>query len=330
MRIPRILRRQFGSIFKRSEEESNLSAELAEHLAQETQHHLARGLDPEAAHLAALRAMGGVEQAKERCRDARATVWFERLYRDVLYGLRTLRKDPWFSLMAVLSLALGIGANTAIYSVMDAMMLRALPVHNPAELVIFNWQAKTVNDPPVIHSHSGTKYDDSARGAISPDFPYPAYELFRQHNSAFSTLLAFKRTGPLNVVARGQAQVVQAEFVSGNFFSGLGVAPAAGRLLSDKESSPAVAVLSYAYWQEHFAADPNAMGQSITINRIPFTIIGVTTPEFFGVNPGSAPVLYLRSRIGLRWAAIMAMSSKRFSLIQTTIGWTSSGGCARA
>ena len=130
----------------------------------------------------------------------------------------------------------------------------------------------------------------------SPDFPWPAYELLRSTTSALSTLFAYKGAGQLNLIVRGQAELGQVEFVSGNFFSGLGIVPAAGRLIGDSDDpagASQVAVLSYYYWRDRFAADPAAIGQTVRINYIPFTIAGVAAPEFFGVAPGSAPVVYV-------------------------------------
>ena len=171
---------------------------------------------------------------KEDLREMWGWTSLERLGQDLRYGWRTLRKNPLFTSMAVLSLALGIGANTAIYSVMDAIMIRALPVRNPGELVILNWRAK--QDPDVVQSHNGSSYDEAGQGGMtSPDFPWPAYELLRNHNDVFSTLFAYKDAGQLNLVVRGQAEVGPVEFVSGNFFSGLGIVPAAGRLIGDSD-----------------------------------------------------------------------------------------------
>src|SRR5581483_10232304 len=233
---------------------------------------------------------------REKFRAARSTAWFENAVRDIRYGWRTLCKNPLFTAMAVLSLALGIGANTAIYSVMDAIMVRALPVRNPGELAIVNWRVNTKRDPPVVQSHTGSSYAEPGGGKTSPDFPWTAYELFRDHNSVFSTLFAYQRAGQLNLMVRGQAEMEDVEFVSGNFFSGLGIIPAAGRLITDIDNlggASQVAVLSYSYWRARFAGDPAAIGQTIRVNDIPFTVAGVAAPEFFGVTPGSAPVVYV-------------------------------------
>ncbi|MBV9155450.1 MAG: ABC transporter permease [Acidobacteriaceae bacterium] len=215
------------------------------------------------------------------------------LLQDVRYGWRTMRSHPLFTGMAVLSLALGIGANTAIYSVMDAIMLRALPVQNPDQLVILNWRAK--QEPDVVSDHNGANYA-TPRGIESPDFPWQAYELFRDHNTSFSTLFAYKDAGRLNLIVNAQAEVGAVEYVSGNFFSGLGVNPAAGRLLTDSDNRPdssRVAVISYDYWLRRFNGDYSAIGQTISLNNVPFTVAGVTAPEFFGVSAGSAPMVYI-------------------------------------
>jgi predicted permease len=197
--------------------------------------------------------------------------------------------------MAVLSLALGIGANTAIYSVMDAIMLRALPVKNAGELAILNWRTKT-KEPGVVHDHDGANYPGPSGGVESPDFPWQVYELFRDHNNSFSTLFAYKDAGRLNLIVNGQAETGPVEFVSGNFFSGLGINPAAGRLLADSDNaagSSQVAVIGFEYWRKRFNADPAAIGETIKLNNIPFTIAGVAAPEFYGVSAGSAPSVYI-------------------------------------
>jgi len=215
----------------------------------------------------------------------------ERLGQDVRYGLRTLSKNPLFTVMAVLSLALGIGANTAIYSVMDAIMVRALPVRNPGELMILNWRAKQDVD-----SHNGSAYGEPGGGLTSPDFPWPAYALLRNHNDVFSSLFAYKYAGRLNLMVQGQAELGDVEFVSGNFFSGIGIAAAVGRLISDSDDvagASQVAVLSYNCWRDRFAGNPAVIGQTVSINNIPFTVAGVAPSEFFGVAPGSAPSVYV-------------------------------------
>ena len=281
-------------IWRSKQREADLDDEIAYDLAADAEERIRSGIPREEAERASYRDFGNVLLLKEDIREMWGLTSLERLGQDVRYGWRTLCKNPLFAIMAVLSLALGIGANTAMYSVMDAVMIRALPVRNPGDLVILNWRAK--RDAGVVQSHNGSAYDEPAGGMTSPDFPWPAYELLRNHNNVFSTLFAYKRGGQLNLTINGHAELGEAEFVSGNFFSGLGIVPAAGRLISDNDNlagASQVAVLSYNYWRGRFAEDPAAVGQTISINNIPFTIAGVAAPEFFGVTPGSAPVLYI-------------------------------------
>jgi macrolide transport system ATP-binding/permease protein len=280
-------------LWRSKQRDADLDDEIAHDLAAEAEERIRSGATREEAERASHRDFGNVLLLKEDIREMWALTSLERLGQDVRYGWRALCKNPLFGIMAVLSLALGIGANTAIYSVMDAIMIRALPVRNPGELVILNWRAK--QDDGVVQSHNGSAYDEPGGGITSPDFPWPVYELIR-HNSALSALFAYKGAGRLNLTVNGQAELGSVEFVSGSFFSGLGIVPAAGRLIGDNDNlagASQVAVLSYSYWRGRFAGDPAAIGQTISINNIPFTITGVAAPEFFGIKPGSAPVVYI-------------------------------------
>ncbi len=280
--------------WRRTRREDDLGDEMAFDLAADIEERIRSGIPREEAERASRRDFGNVPLVKEEIRGMWGWTSLERLGQDVRYGWRALCKNPLFTTMAVLSLALGIGANTAIYSVMDAIMVRALPVRNPGELAILNWRAK--QEPAVVQDHTGSSYDESGGGQTSPDFPWPAYELFRGHNDVFSTLFAYQRAGQLNLVVHGQAELGPVEFVSGNFFSGLGIVPAAGRLIDDSDNhagAAQVAVLSYDYWRGRFGGDAAAIGQTVRINNIPFTIAGVAAPEFFGISPGSAPVVYV-------------------------------------
>ncbi len=273
----------------------DLDDEIAHDLAADAEERVRSGTSREEAELASRRDFGNVSLLKEDVREIWIWPSLQRLSQDVRYGWRMLRSNLLFTSMAVVSLALGIGANTAIYSVMDAIMLRALPVKDAGELAILNWRTKNI-EPDVVRDHNGPNYPVPGGGVESPDFPWQVYELFRHRNNSFSTLFAYKDAGRLNLVVKGQAEAGPVEFVSGNFFSGLGINPAAGRLLGDSDNlagSSQVAVISFEYWRKRFNADPSAIGEIIKLNHIPFTIAGVAAPEFYGVSAGSAPLVYI-------------------------------------
>ncbi len=220
--------------------------------------------------------------------------WWEQTGQDLRYGLRSMAANPLFTAMAIVSLALGIGANTAIFSFMDAVLLRTLPVRDPKELVVLHWKAK--GNPGVIHGLTGSMHNDGVTGRTSPNFPFAAYQMLRANPDVLSTVFAYASAGRINVFTRGQAEFSEGLYVSGEFYAGLGVKPAAGRLIAnddDRTGAPPVTVLSYAYWERRFNADPGAVGRSILMNNTPFTIIGVSAPEFFGVNPGEQPEVYV-------------------------------------
>ncbi len=229
-----------------------------------------------------------------------ANFW-EPFAQDIRYSFRSMASSKLFTGMAVLSLALGIGANTAIYSFMDSVMLRALPVKQPERLVILNWRAKS--DAPVVHSHWGSNYDEPGGGTTSPNFPYAAFELLRDHNDVLSTLFGHVNGGRLNLVIDGNAELADGQYVTGGFFSGLGVPPAAGRLIDrddDKLGATPIAVITNDYWHTKFGASPTVVGKQIQINGTSFTIAGVSAPEFYGVSPDDKPSVFLpMANIGL-------------------------------
>ncbi|MBZ5619571.1 MAG: ABC transporter permease [Acidobacteriia bacterium] len=220
--------------------------------------------------------------------------YLEQIVQDLRYALRMTAANPAFTAMAVLSLGLGIGANTAIYSFMDAILMRALPVPHPESLVIVNWHTKAF--PAVAHSFNGNNFKNPKLGFSSGKYPFPAFELLRANSPVLSSIFAFNRAGRLNLLIRGQADLADGQYVSGAFFSGLGVPPAAGRLIEsgdDRAGAPAVAVLSFRYAQRRFGEIAQAAGQSILVNNTPFTVAGVAAPEFYGVNPEAVSDIYL-------------------------------------
>ncbi len=218
----------------------------------------------------------------------------EQFTQDLRYALRTMARQPLFTLMAALSLALGIGANTAIYSFVDAVLMRALPVQDPESLMVVKWHSKS--HPAVARHFSGSTYQDSKTGYTSGNFPYASFELLRDNNNVFSSVFAFNGAGRLNVQVQGQADLAECQYVSGTFFSTLGVPPAAGRLIDnndDRVGAAPVAVLSFGYAQRRFGEAGKATGQSILIYDTLFTVAGVAPPEFFGVNPDRTQDVYL-------------------------------------
>ncbi|HEV2382012.1 MAG TPA: ABC transporter permease [Terriglobia bacterium] len=230
------------------------------------------------------------------------------LLTDLRYGLRMLARNPGFTAVAVLTLALGIGANTAIFTLIDAVMLRSLPVRDPDRLVVMRWTAhQTPNrnetsgfgDCPNV-SGTGKEYDCA--------FPYPFFELIRSAKEVFSAATAFAGPAELVLSGNGAPRMADGELVSGDYFSTLGVNALAGRALGpddDSLSAAPAAVLSYAFWQSAFAGDRSVLGRTIRLNGVPFTIVGVTEPGFTSLTPGHSQDFFLTlsmlPRLNIDW-----------------------------
>jgi len=269
---------RFRTLFRKSHVEQELSDELRFHLEKLIEENLAKGMGPEEARYAALRDLGGFEQIKEECRDMRRVNYIENFLQDVSYGLRVLAKKPGFTFVAVLSLALGIGANTALFSLVDAVLLKTLPVQRPDELVLL---------------------DESGGPGTVQYFPYPVFQQMSTESRVITGMLAsFDADGTLRVSVRisgggTTAELAQAQLVSGNYYSVLGVNAILGRTITPEDDKVPgghpVAVISHAYWESRFEHDPSVVGKTITVNGHPFTIIGVTPQEFFGITPGHPP-----------------------------------------
>ncbi len=224
----------------------------------------------------------------------------EQLGQDVRYAVRTMAANRLFTTLAVVCLALGIGANTAIYSFMDAVLLRSLPVSDPESLVILNWYAKSASGRDfVMHAMSGSSWGDAKSGTTSGMFPFEPFERFQKEDAIFASVFAYfqpRQMRKLNLAIKGQADIASGLTVSGDYFRGLGVRPAAGRLIvpdDDRPGAPAVAVVSHALSETRFGGPTNAVGQVVLINNLPFTVLGVTPPGFFGVDPAGAPDVYV-------------------------------------
>jgi len=214
-----------------------------------------------------------------------------KLLQDIRYGFRMLAKSPGFAAVAVLTLALGIGANTAIFSLIDAVMLRSLPVENPSQLVVLKWMARKAPD---IHSYmsSGDCPTDMRFGAANPSGCSFSEPMFREiaQTGTFAGVAAFANSGRLDLTGNGAATVINGQLVSGDFFHTLGVKAAAGRVFEasdDSRSAAPVAVLNYGYWQSAFGGSRGVIGRTIELNNVPFTIVGVAEARFTGITPGS-------------------------------------------
>jgi predicted permease len=267
--LPR-LSNLWRNLFHKARREQELTEELDAYLEMLIEQKIEGGLNPEEARRAALLELGGKEQVKEKVRDVSMGNHLETFWQDLRYAGRMLRRNPGFGAVAALTLGLGIGANTAIFSVIDAVLLKMLPVKNPEQLVLL--------------SHA------NKREALAA-FPYKDYRRLRDQNQVFSGSLAY-RSIRLNVSVEGQPEpAVAGQFVTGNYYSVLGVNAALGRTIipdDDQFSALPVCVISYNYWRRRFARDPAVVGKTIHISGIPFTIIGVTPPEFFGLEVGSS------------------------------------------
>jgi len=270
-------------LFTRNRQEQETQDELHFHVEKETEKNIAAGMSPDEARRQALIALGGLTQTRESLREVHRGRFFDAFLQDARYGLRMLRKTPGFTAVAVLTLALGIGANTAIFSLIDAVIFRSIPVADPGKLFVFEWHAR---QPPSNYSyHSFGDCDDhlkaSPPGGCS--LPLPYFKDVQAQTSVFSHLTAFTSAGQLDMSGNGPAKMVKGEFVSGDYFPTLGVHAYMGRLISpsdDQQDAPAVAVLNYGFWQREFGASNSAVGKTIRLNGISFLIVGVAEPRF--------------------------------------------------
>jgi predicted permease len=221
----------------------------------------------------------------------------QTLWQDIRFGLRMLGKNPGFTAVAVATLALGIGANTAIFSLVNAVMLETIPVRNPQQLVVLRWSAHARPRNGGSSSYGDcqwTKWTDKASGGCS--FSYPMLKEIREHAGVFSSVGAFAGPAQLDLTGNGTASIARGEIVSGDYFQTLGVQAAAGRTIEPRDEQPgaeAVAVLSYAYWQGAFGGAQSTIGKSIKLNGVPFTIVGVADAGFTRLTPGHTQDMWL-------------------------------------
>jgi macrolide transport system ATP-binding/permease protein len=289
---------------KSAQRSEALREEMELHLAERTEELEADGMTAEQARAEARRRFGNATLKHEESREIWMTRFLSELGQDIRYGCRTMMANKAFSALAVLSLALGIGANTTVYSFMESILLRSLPVADPESLVVLNWQSPPPQNANkewvhVMHGLQGMGWPGEKGAMVSGMFPYGAFETLREENPGFSTLFGYFNGLNRNLVVRGDASSASTEFVTGEYFHSLGVSPAAGRLIDfedDRPGAPPVAVISFAVSRQRFGEAASAIGQPILVDNVAFTVIGVAPPGFFGVDPAAVPDLYLPMR----------------------------------
>ena len=280
----RTLLSRIRALFRRSRLDEDLDADIAAHLDLLEADYLSRGETPEAARLAARRAFGGIEQMKEIHRDRRMLRIIDDVWRDVRYAVRTLGRKPVFAAVAVLTLALGIGANTAVFSLINDHLFRTLPVREPESLVTFRWAGDNdVSSLGARYAHIAGVDGDRTSGAGGTSFPYAVFEAFRGANRTLDDLAAFAPgSRGFSAIVQGRAEFATGQYVSGNFHAVLGASAVAGRMIQpsdDGRSAVPVATISDGYWARRFSRDPSVIGSTVTINGIAFTIAGVTPTD---------------------------------------------------
>jgi macrolide transport system ATP-binding/permease protein len=257
---------RIAGLLRARREEEEIAAELDSHLAMQIEDGIRAGLSPQEARRQALIRLGGAEQVRQAWRERSGLPWIENLWRDFRFGRRMLAKNPGFTAAAALTLALGIGANTAIFSLIDALFLKPLPVPHAEQLV------RIFAKGPSGHYGAG--------------FSMPEFEQLRAHVTSFSGMAAEDHLPQLNMTTQDGSAAVSGAFVSGNYFDLLGVQPRLGRAFTPQEDAVpnrnAVAIISDDLWKVHFNSDPGILGRQIQINSVLFTVIGVAPAGFQG------------------------------------------------
>jgi predicted permease len=294
---PEILRR-LAPLRLAPTREAEIADELAQHMEDRYQELLATGQSEPAAFRTAIDELKGEDLLARGLRPVERDLYrepialgkdcsncFAGVLQDLHYALRILRKSPGFTSVAILTLALGIGANTAIFSFINGILLRSLPVKDPQQLVVFSWSAHA---RPKLKGHSG--YGDCLNLTADCSFSIPFFKNLRAHTNTFSGMAAF--AGPLDYdfSGSGPASMAQGQYVSGDFFSTLGVNTIIGRPLGmsdDSPSAPPAIVLSYAYWQRAFGGERSVVGRTVRLNNISTVIVGVAEPRFTSLTPGN-------------------------------------------
>jgi predicted permease len=266
--------RRFLMLFRGRQFDADLQEEMHLHRELRERFEMERGMPPAEAHYAVQRRFGNDLVFREESRDMWGGNWLETFLQDIRYGLRTLAKSPGFAAVALLTLALGIGANAAIFQLVDAVRLRTLPVKDPQSLAI-------------VHLKTDLWVQGNFNGPYA-EFTYPLWQQVRQRQQAFSSIAVWSGD-QTNLATGGEMDIAHDIWVSGDFFNVLGVHPFLGRLISPSDDEPGCAGgvdLSYAFWQRRYGGAASVIGKTLTLNGHPFPILGVTPPGFYGVSVG--------------------------------------------
>ncbi|KAF0216021.1 MAG: ABC efflux pump inner membrane subunit, partial [bacterium] len=263
------------SLWGREQREEELDEELQSHLQMAIQDRIARGESPEQAAISARRELGNIPLIKEVTRNMWSGQILDQLIQDLLFGVRILKKSPVFTIVAVLSLAFGIGANMAVFQLLNAISLRSLPVKNPQELV----EVRVSLNEGKTGRFSGSR----------PSLTYAQWQELCNTQEVFSEIFAWSNA-TFNISQGGQAQYARSLYVSGSFFSTLKIEPILGRIFTSDDDqagcSTNVTVISHRFWQRQFGGQASVIGQTITLNNQYFEIIGITPANFYGVEAG--------------------------------------------
>jgi predicted permease len=286
-------RRRLAAYLFRRNLDDELADEIRLHIALRRQALIDDGVDPREAEYEARRMFGNAALTREEARELWGFRSLDTLNQDVRFAIRLLRRSPAFTIVAVLSLAIGIGATTAVFSLADAMIFRKLPVQSPDDLALFQWRSGPRDPAPFL---SGNSWGDATMN-VSTSFSRPTFEAFRDEGAGAARVFGFAGLGgDVNLTIGRDSEVATGQLVSGNYYSTLGVRPAAGRLLLDTDDridAPPVAVISHAFSVRRFGGARDAVGRTAIVNRVPVTIVGVTPQGFHGTVIGESPSISL-------------------------------------
>ncbi len=273
-----------------------MSEEMRLHLELQTERYIAAGMDPHEAHYAARRQFGGVEQVKEVVREQRGWMWLDQFWRDVRFACRQLGKSPGFTLVAVATISVGIGAGTAVFSLVNAILLRSLPVPNPQELRVVHWSGADVR----MRSYNGSTFAPAGNREVHDAVNHPTFLRLRERAGALADVFGYFPSPKVTMVSSSGAFSVDGLMVSDNFFSVLGVQPFIGQLFTpgdDAAGRPNV-VITHRLWQSHFGGEPGVLGKAVTMMNTRCTIIGVLPAGFPGIQPGATNDFYTSMSAG--------------------------------